>query len=1043
MVFAINKLPPRCSAWPCPDAKTGWASRYNRSAWTVALNGDWAFHWSPEPQASPANFFETNFDANGWEKIPVPSCWELQGYGVPLYVNYTYPFKVHPPFVLEQPPTNYTTFRQRDPIGCYRRYFELPTNWPAGRTLLHFAGVDSAMYVWVNGRKVGYSEDSRVPAEFDVTDCLRPGKNLLAVEVYKYSDASYLEDQDMWRLSGIFRDVFLYHTPDLSIWDFYVNTDLGTNCQNAKVSLYYTLRNTTPRPATGLRIRLSLRAPDGRIVNGGPILDEPVEDVATGINPEHATAAATVRSPLLWTSETPNLYDALVELVRDGKVIETRRVDLGFRKIEIHDKQFFVNGKSIKMKGVNRHEFDPAGGYHVSTRVMEEDIRLIKQANFNFVRTSHYTDDPRWYELCNRYGLFLMDENNLETHGLSYQRRILPGDDPKWLPAVVDRMQRTVIRDRNNPSVVMWSLGNEAGWGNDFLEMRKAARAADPQLRPIHYADMNLAADVDSQTYPTIEWLLQDVQGKAIRKGEHGEIGQVAQHGPYPTGKPFVANEYAHAQENSLGNLQDYWDVFEKYPMLLGGFIWEWVDQTLYKTNADGKVVFAYGGDFGDEPNDGRFCVKGLVSADRHPKAQYWEAKKVFQYIKVFADDVTNGVFRIHNKYFFTDLSGYDCEWILEQDGKVIDQGKLPALTAQPGQDQTVKISLDQSGWKPRSEYFITFKFRLHNDTLWAKAGFVVAWDQFAIPFATDHHQSLDFGKVGKVNLSPSGSGWLASANGTIIRVDGQHGWLTSLVFSGHEALTSPLHPNFWRAPTDNDLGWKVPKIMKAWKSAGTMAVVRSIAAKKIAAGAEIKAMLQLPVEDATNASMTYRLHPNGALSVTLQLELGKRSPELPRIGLQFAVPAEWDKVNWFGRGPQETYWDRKTGAAVGLYASTIEGWITHYLRPQENANRTDVRWVKFTDASGTGLEVKYLDRLMGVSAWPYSADDLETVTHDYMLPRRDYNTINVDGWQMGVGGDISWGLPVHEKYRIPKAETYTFSILLQPTSSPSPTSTK
>ena len=591
LVIGENKLPPRNPAWPCPDAASGWSSSYDHSPWVQSLNGSWLFHWSPDPDSRPINFYSPNFDSADWKSLPVPSCWEMQGYGFPMYVNSTYPFKMDPPFVMEEPPTNYTSYQQRNPVGSYLRTFEVPANWSAGRTILHFAGVDSAMYVWVNGHKIGYSEDSRAPAEFDITDYLHGGTNLLAVEVYKFSDASYLEDQDMWRFGGIFRDVFLYHTPDVSLWDFYVKTELDAGLQHAAVSLRYTLRNSSGKPQEGLHVRLTVRDPDGAVLASRPLLEAPATALTTEINPEQSTRFVIVTKPRLWTSETPNVYQALVELLRDGKVIETRREDIGFRKIEVHDRQFFVNGVSLKIKGVNRHESDPAGGYTVSEESMKKDLQLIKQANFNFVRTSHYTDDPRWYELCNRYGIFLMDENNLETHGISYHRRILPGDDPKWLPAVVDRMQRTVIRDRNNPCVVIWSLGNEAGYGDDFLAMRDTARAADPELRPIHYADMNLAADFDSQTYPTIQWLLQDVEGKAIRKGEGGEIGLVEQHGPYPTGKPFVANEYAHAEANSIGNLQDYWDVIEKYPMLIGGFIWEWADQTVYKTNSEGTCV--------------------------------------------------------------------------------------------------------------------------------------------------------------------------------------------------------------------------------------------------------------------------------------------------------------------------------------------------------------------------------------------------------------------------------------------------------------------
>jgi beta-galactosidase len=1029
LVFGVNKLPPRCPAWPCPDAESGWKSNYDFSPWVQSLDGAWSFHWSPDPDSRPTGFFEPDFDVSGWKQIPVPSCWELQGYGVPLYVNFIFPFKMHPPYVMDEPPKNYTSYLQRNPIGSYQRTFEMPAGWNGGRTLVHFAGVDSAMYVWVNGHKVGFSENSRVPAEFDITDFLQPGKNILAVEVYKFSAGSYLEDQDMWRLAGIFRDVFLYHTPDVSVWDFYVDARLDTNYQKADVSLHYSLRNNSSAQNNGLHIRLSLRTPDGSVVGAAPLLDEAVNPPTSGINLEKTTGSVTVNNPLPWTSETPNVYDALVELVQDGKVIETRRIDIGFRKVEIHDKQFWVNGRSLKIKGVNRHEFDPAGGYHLTKERMEQDLRLIKLANFNFVRTSHYPNDPRWYELCNRYGLFLMDENNLESHGISYHKRILPGDDPTWLPASVDRMERMVIRDRNNPSVVIWSLGNEAGYGNDFMAMREAARADDPQLRPIHYADMNLAADMDSQTYPTTEWLLQDVQGKAVRKGEGGEIGLVEQHGPYPTGKPFVANEYAHAQENSLGNLQDYWNVFEKYPMLIGGFIWGWVEQTPYKTDAAGKRFFAYGGDFGDEPNDGRFCMNGLVSAERIPRPQYWEARKVLQYIKVTPDDVAPGRVRIHNKYYFTPLDAFDADWVLEENGKSICAGKLDGVNAKPGEEQIVTIPWGNPKWQPGSEYFLTVKFHLRNDTLWAEAGQVVAWDQIPIPAPAAKTAGPN---TGKVDLSKEGKDWVASANGTTVRVDGQNGWLKSFSVAGHELLAAPLRPNFWRVSTDVDLGWKVPEKMGAWKNAVSKAELQSLDGVTTADGARITAAFKLPV-DSTNASVTYVLHGDGTLHVELQMELAKASPELSRIGVQFAMPAAYDGIRWFGRGPQENYWDRKTGAAIGLYQTHVVDWLTPYVRPQENANRTDVRWVEFSDADGIGLRAQAVKPLLGVSAWPYSAEDLGATTHNNLLPRRNFVTVNLDGWQMGVGGDISWGLPVHNEYRILAKGKYRFSFDLHP----------
>ena len=891
-VLGINKLPPRNTAWPCPDASSGWKSDYDTSPWLLSLNGRWSFHWSPDPQSRPESFYQLGFDSSNWDKIAVPSTWELEGerkhpagqpnYGVPIYTNFVYPFAMHPPRVVDEPPKDWTSYSQRNPVGSYLTQFAVPKDWKGGRTILHFAGVISAMYVWINGREVGYSVDSRAPAEFDITDFLRLGKNLLAVEVYRWSAASYLEDQDMWRLSGIFRDVFIYHTPDLSLFDFYVDAALDDSYRDATVRLYYTVRNASSAPVVnGLRLRLSLKAPDGEIVGGKPLLEYDIDALERGINPERVTAGVTVKAPLLWTQETPNVYEALVELLQNGRTIEARRIDIGFRKVEIHDRQYFINGRSIKIKGVNRHEWDPDTGYTLTRQRMEQDLRLIKQGNLNFVRTSHYTDDPRWYELCNRWGMFLIDENNLETHGISYHQRILPGDDPVWLPAVVDRMRRTVIRDRNNPSVVMWSLGNEAGYGNDFLAMRSETLADDPQHRPIHYADMNLAADIDSQTYPTTEWLLQHVQGKAIRKGEHNELGTEDQHGRYPTNKPFLANEYAHAQGNSVGNLQDYWDVFERYPMLIGGFIWEWVDQTPYKFDSQGRQFFAYGGDYGDKPHDGDIA-KGLVSADRTPRPAYWEVKKVLQSIRTIPDDIAQGKVRILNNYNFITLEGFAGEWVLEENGKSIAHGDLAPLDIGPGEQTVISIPWGMPTWRPGAEYFLTVRLRLRRATDWANAGDIVAWDQLAIP--TNSVRTPE--KVtGPVELKRDGVDWLASANGTTIRVDGEHGWLKSLSRSGHESLRSPLHPSFWRVPTDNDLGWSIMAKEGAWRHAGEKATLQNLSGVVTADGAQIMANFQLPLP-ASTAVLTYLLRGDGSLYVRMVVMVGESTPDIPRIGV-------------------------------------------------------------------------------------------------------------------------------------------------------------
>ncbi len=1025
LVFGRNKLPPRCAAWPCPDAAAARASRYESAPWVRSLNGRWRFRWAPDPASRPVGFQAPAFDAAGWAEIPVPSTWELQGYGVPIYVNSRYPFQPDPPRVMSDPPPAFTASRQRNPVGSYRTAFDVPADWSGRRILLHFAGVSAACHVWVNGQAVGYSEDARSPAEFDITASARPGANLLAVEVYRFCDGSYLEDQDMWRLSGIFRDVFLYCAPPVSLWDFHVDAALDAACEDGSVALHVTLRNATAAAADDCRVRLTLTAPDGAVAAEQA---EAVGSAAPGIGAPHVTARVPVRRPLWWTPETPNLYGAVVELLRDGRVVEARRADVGFRRVALGGSTFTVNGRALKIKGVNRHEFDPVTGYSLTRERMEQDVRLIKQANLNFVRTSHYPNDPRWYELCDRYGLFVLDEANVESHGLSYHKKVLPGDRPEWEPAVVDRVRRMAIRDRGHACVVMWSLGNEAGYGRAFLAMRAALLAADPQQRPIQYADMNCAGDVDSQTYPTTEWLLQHVAGKATRKGERDEVALKEQHGAYPSGRPFLMNEYAHAMGNSLGNFRDYWDVIESHPLLIGGFIWEWVDQTPYKTGPDGRRHYAYGGDFGDEPNDGVFCCKGLVDAERAPRPHYWEAQKVHQYVRVRAGNIAQGIVHVRNAYTFTNLSAFDADWTLEADGAVVATGSLGRLDIPPGTEQAVTVPLGEAPRRAGAECFLTLRFRLPAPAVWADAKHVVAWEQLAVPGGPSTPAEPTPGKAWR----REGADWVAETPGGVVRVDGRTGCLASWRSGGRERLASPLRLNFWRVPTDNDNGWKAPKRMGDWQTAGARAELQSLAAD----GARLEAALRVPV-GTTTAGLMYATRRDGSLQVRLTLRAGGKAPELPRVGLQFALPAGVDRVEWFGRGPHENYWDRKDGAAVGRYRSTVGAWVTPYVRPQENANRCDVRWIAFADATGQGLRVAALGKPFGVSAWPYTAEDLARAAHDHELPRRADVTVNVDALQMGVGGDNSWGLPVHEAYRIPAAGTYALDLLLRPLDAP------
>jgi beta-galactosidase len=577
-VFGINKLPARTTVWPSADIEKAQRSDYDNNEWVKSLNGNWSFHWVPEPSKRPVDFYKTDFDISGWKTIPVPSTMERQGYGTPIYTNSVYPFAVNPPKVMDEPDKSFTTYTERNPVGSFRREFEVPADWKGKQILLHFAGVSSAMFVWVNGQKVGYSEDSRLPADFDITNYLLPNKkNTLAVEVYKYSDGSYLEDQDYWRLSGIYRDVFLRAVPKITLWDVYAQPDVDLKTENGKVSLWVSPANFTKKAAKNLSVTLSVKSPSGEFLFGEKELKLPV--LKNGFAPEMALQTIDLGKVQLWYSENPVQYKVLVELKQKGKVIEAYELSVAFRKTEVKGNAILFNGKPLKIRGVNRHEFSPDQGWHISAEEIEKDIQLMKQANINFVRNAHYPADPRWYTLCDRYGMMVMDEANVESHGLSYHKRILPGDQPDWTTVCLDRMKRMVIRNRQFPSVVMWSLGNEAGYGNAFMEMYKLTKAIDPEKRLVQYADMNLAADMDSQTYPSLFWLLEHVQNKATRKGEQGQSSNEEQHGKYPSGKPFVMNEYAHAMGNSLGNFQDYWDVIYAYPQLAGGFVWYWVNQ--------------------------------------------------------------------------------------------------------------------------------------------------------------------------------------------------------------------------------------------------------------------------------------------------------------------------------------------------------------------------------------------------------------------------------------------------------------------------------
>ncbi len=1019
-IIGINKLPPRTSVLPTnnPTLKND----------LLLLNGKWGFKWSPDPDSKPVNFYKTDFDRSNWDSIPVPSTIERQGYGTPLYVNIEYPFKVDPPNVMGTPDSSFTSFKNRNPVGSYIKTFHVPEEWHDKQVILHFAGISSAAFVWINGKKVGYSQGSRLPAEFDITEHLIKGQNLLAVEVYKYCDGSYLEDQDFWRLSGIFRDVFIRAIPKVTLWDVYAEPIINLQNNNGKLKIHFSPANFTNKVSKGQKIAVSVLSPEGK-----PLFKDKtftIDPVPVGFNNEITLPEINLQEVDLWFHENPKQYMVQVSLTNKNKIVETYNLPVGFRKIEIAGNKILFNGLQLKIRGVNRHEFSPDQGYVVPKKQMIDELILMKKANINFVRTSHYPCDPQWYELCNQFGMMIMNEANVESHQLSYHKRILPGDEPEWTYGCVERMKRMVIRDRQNPSVVMWSLGNEAGYGKAFMEMRKTTLENDPERRFIQYADMNLAADFDSQTYPPIQWMEQHLKGEARRKGERGQISHENQHGKYPSGRPFVLNEYCHAMGNSLGNIIDYWNFFYKHDMFAGGFVWDWIDQALYRDQSNPDKGFVYGGDFGDIPNNSNFCVNGIIGANLKPHPHYQELKKVYQPIKLKLIRKDSLTIEVTNYMLNENLNQYDFSYKITEEGHVKEEKLLNSIACDPLKKKQVEI--DDIIFDQNKETFITFSFSLKEDCLWAPKGQTVAWEQFQLNTINfEAHKPELSGK--KVQLQETNSLFLINGDNFQATVNKSSGLVTGLKIDGTKVITEGVSFNFWRALTDNDEGWKVDKLMGEWEEEAGNYTLENIEAEtsdnKVTIGSHFTFN-----KTKAQSKIVHTFYPNGTILFDIHINIPQSAPNIPRIGLQFSMNKKLNHIEWYGKGPHENYIDRSTSAAIGIYQSSVEKFITPYVRPQENANRCGIRWIKIKDNNGEA-SVKFTtnsNHLLSVSVWPYTQEDLESATHDFKLTTGENLTVNIDYQQMGVGGDNSWGLPVMDKYLI-KPGNYSYSFTLKP----------
>ena len=996
-----NKEPGHATLLPYPDVNAALKGTRDASIYHLSLNGRWKFWWVRKPADRPADFYKPEYDVSSWHEIPVPSVWELEGYGIPIYTNSRYPFPANPPYI----PHDY------NPVGSYRTEFKIPSGWEGRQVFLHFDGVLSAFYLWINGQKVGYSEDSMTPAEFNITPYLRPGKNILAAEVYRWCDGSYLEDQDTWRYSGIYRDVYLFSTPPVHLRDFFLQSDLDDQYHDAVFKVTATVRNYSQQSAGPHTVQVFLLDSGGR-PGEKPLLSETTGSLAAGAEIA-VTMQAKVANPRQWSAEIPNLYTVLLVL-KDaaGRTLEVERSNFGFRKVEIKNSQLRVNGVPIYIKGVNRHEHDPDHGRAITLDWMVRDVELLKQNNLNAVRTSHYPDDPKWYDLCDRYGIYLVDEANIESHGMGYDPKRTLANKPEWKLAHMDRTVRMVERDKNHPSVIIWSLGNEAGDGPNFEATSAWVHERD-KTRPVHYEQARERAhtDIVAPMYARIERLIEYATGQHTR--------------------PLIMCEYSHSMGNSTGNFQDYWDVIERYPLLQGGFIWDWADQGLRKKTTDGREFWAYGGDYGDIPNDNNFLINGIVQSDRKPNPGLHEVKKVYQYIKVYPVDLLAGKVRVRNKYAFLNLDFADISWELSTDAKVLERGTLPRLGLEPGKEQEVVVPFTKPALQPGTEYWLKISFALGEDTTWAKKGHELAWDQFQIPYEVPAAPKAGVSAMPEVKLDETADKLAVTGKNFTLTVGKQSGAIESFKFNNQELIARPLTPNFWRVPIDNDVGNNMPWRHGIWKFAGPNLAVSKVESKQVNPQVvRISVNGTLPPGNSAYRA-TYTVYGSSDVIVESSVTPGPNLPDLPRVGMQMAVPGEFSTMTWYGRGPHETYWDRKTGAAVGVYSGPVEDQIHVYVRPQENGNKSDVRWMALTNENGVGLLAVGMP-LLNVSAWPFTMERLERAKHTFEPPRDNTITVNVDYQQMGVGGDNSWGARTHPQYMLPP-QPYSYRFRLAP----------
>jgi beta-galactosidase/evolved beta-galactosidase subunit alpha len=1009
-ILQRNRLPSRAAFIPYLDEQT--ALRYERenSASFQLLNGTWKFTYARTPAHIPALCFAETFDTSSWDEIDVPGCWQLQGYGRPQYTNIAYPFPIDPPHV----PTE-------NPTGCYRRDFSVPESWLDQHIRLRFEGVDSAFHVWVNGQSVGYSQGSRNAAEFDISALVRSGCNSLTVCVYQWSDGSYIEDQDMWWLSGIFREVSLVAFPRIHLEDYAVQTNLDERYEDAMLLVRIIVgQNSGSGDQSGCQVTLRLLDQDKQPISGA---EATTTLACTPGKRTETELQLSIQRPEKWSAESPSLYHLLL-IVRDEQdtILQVIAQKVGFRSLEIKQGNLLINGVPVLLKGVNRHEHHPDSGRTIPFESMRHDIVLMKQHNINAVRTAHYPNDPRFYDLCDEYGLYVIDEADLECHGLSATPRPeqLISDNPAWEATYLDRIERMVQRDKNHPCIILWSLGNEAFYGCNQEAMYRWVKEHEP-TRPVHYEGDQEArsADVYSKMYPSLATLQEFVERSDLEK-------------------PLILCEYAHAMGNGPGGLREYWEMFSRYKSLQGGFVWEWRDHGLRCSTSSGQSFFAYGGDFGDEPNDGNFVMDGLLLADSTPTPGLVEYKKILEPVVVTALDLATGLFEITNGYAFLNLAHLALSWSVTEDEQIWEAGLLSLPEIAAGESATIRIPFQKpTTWRRDSDYWLTLSFKLAHETAWASAGHEVAWAQFLL-----HPAEASTGPLIRTErpiLYCQESNHLLHIEGADIALvfNLVYGQINAWSHQGQALLTQGPVLDFWRAPTDNDRF----AAAREWEKSGLHWLQQRVEnvnwqrdRQRDVVVIEVKTRIAPPILAwGFSCTLTYTIHGSGDILIDIHgYPQGAFPRTLPRIGLTTTLPGGLEEVAWYGRGPGEAYSDTQQANRVGIYHRRVDELFTPYERPQENGNRTEVRWLSLTDARGQGLFAQLLPQF-NFSAHRTTAHEIAQARHHYELQWHKEITLHLDYAQHGIG-TASCGPDVLPQYEL-RTHEFAFQAWLRPNS--------